>query len=175
MPYRLPRRSRSAGPPANFSAGESQELDLRRVAMGASLLGMVSMGLVALFQSGAIRHLPDPPVDGFDSDHVNAPARSSLWGVPDGFCKFTAHVIMLVFAAAWTADRAERRPWLPFLAAGFAVGQAITAGWAVCRMPKVHKAWCGYRLADAVAHFVTAVAMLPAVTRALCRCMRRCR
>jgi hypothetical protein len=169
----LPRRARTGGLAANLGSGESRDLALRRVAIGASLVGMASMALVALFQSGAIRHLPDPPVDGFDADHVNAPERSSLWGVPDGFCKCAAHAIMLALAAAWTADRARRRPWLPFLAAGFALGQAIAAGRALWRMPKVDKAWCGYRLVDAMVHFAMAAIMLPAAMGALCQRMSR--
>ena len=130
------------------------------------------MAAVALFQIGAVRHLPDPPADGFDSDHVNAPERASVWGIPDGFCKFTAHAITLALAGAWTPDRAGRRPWLPFLAAGFALGQAIAAAQAVRRMAKTDEAWCGYRLVDAAVHFVTAAIMAPAPIRALWRCLR---
>lgn len=173
MSCRVLRRSPNVNSPASLCLEESRDLDLRRVAMGASVLGMAGMAAVALFQIGAIRHLPDPPIDGFDSELVNAPDRASVWGVPDGFCKFTAHAVMLVLAAAWTSDRAGRRPWFPFLAAGFALGQAIAAGRAVVRMPKVDKAWCGYRLIDAAVHFVTAVIMVPAAIMTLCRCMRR--
>lgn len=173
MHHNLPGRSWSAGLPTDLYPEESRGLDHRRLAMGASLLGMASMAAVVLFQSGAIRHLPDPPVDGFDSDHVNDPDRASVWGVPDGFCKLSAHAIMLALIAAWTADRAERRPWLPFFAAGFALGQAIAAGRTVWRMPKEDKAWCGYRLVDAVAHFAAAALMLPTVIRTLYRRMRR--
>ena len=171
MAYSVLRRS--ASPPARLRLEESRESDVRGVLMAASLLGMASMATVALFQIGVLRHLPDPPVDGFDSDHVNAPERTSVRGVPDGFRKFTGHAVMLALTAAWTADREARRPWLAFFAAGFALGQAIAAGRAVFRMPKVDKAWCGYRLIDAAVHFVTAAIMVPAAGWALCRRMRR--
>lgn len=44
---------------------------LRRAIIGVSMIGMASMAVIALFQGGLIRHLPDPPIKGFDSDRVN--------------------------------------------------------------------------------------------------------
>jgi hypothetical protein len=39
----------------------------------ALMLGATAaMGVVALYQTGLVRHLPDPPLPGFDSDRVDA-------------------------------------------------------------------------------------------------------
>ena len=174
MPYSLTRRSSRAGVPRRLRQRESRELEFRRIAMGASLLGMASMAAVTLFQLGVVRHLPDPPIDGFDSDRVNAPERASLWGIPDGFYGMTAHAVTLALTAAWTSDQPRRPPWLPLLAAGFALGQAIASGWELWRRPKGNKAWSAYRLVDAAAHVTTAGLMVPAALRRLCRSMLRC-
>lgn len=58
------------------------ELLLRRAIIGASLVGMASMAIIALFQGGFIKHLPDPPIKGFDSDKVNSSDTAYGWGMP---------------------------------------------------------------------------------------------
>lgn len=40
---------------------------LRRALIGTSIVGIASMAIVTLFQSGAVKHLADPPLEGFDS------------------------------------------------------------------------------------------------------------
>lgn len=173
MAHSLFKRSPQADSPATVSSGGPiAGDDVRRAAMGASLLGMASMIAVALYQIGAVRHLPDPPVDGFDADYVNDPERATIWGVPDGFCKLTAHALMLGLTRAVTAEDARRQPWLPLFAAGFALGQAIVAVRGLRRTSERDGAWCGYRLADAAAHVATALLLLPAALRTLCRRMR---
>ncbi len=52
--------------------GNSENLGRRRAIIGLSLLGMGAMTMVSLFQTGVIKHLPDPPIDGFDLDKVNS-------------------------------------------------------------------------------------------------------
>ena len=47
------------------------DLNLRRGVIGLSLVGMAAMTAVTLFQTGVIKHLPDPPIDGFNSDKLN--------------------------------------------------------------------------------------------------------
>ena len=48
------------------------DLRRRRWVLGLSLLGTLAGQIVALFQMGLIRRLPDPPVGPFDSTRVNA-------------------------------------------------------------------------------------------------------
>ena len=53
--------------------GDDPELRRRRWVIGLSVLGTTAGQLVALYQTGIIRHLPDPPSGGlFDSDRVDA-------------------------------------------------------------------------------------------------------
>ena len=56
--------------------GDDPDLRRRRWLVGLSLLGTTAGGLVGLYQTGIIKHLPDPPPRGrsglFDSDRVDA-------------------------------------------------------------------------------------------------------
>jgi hypothetical protein len=58
---------KSQGLRRELQRGKSENLGRRRAVIGLSLVGMAAMTAVALFQTGVIEHLPDPPVDGFDS------------------------------------------------------------------------------------------------------------
>ncbi len=52
--------------------GSDGFLARRRKVAGLALAAAGSMGLVSLYQLGVIKHLPDPPLPGFDSDKVDA-------------------------------------------------------------------------------------------------------
>ena len=67
-----------------LQTGDAPALRWRRAIVGASLVGMGAMGAVSLLQMGVIRHLPDPPLRGFDSDKVNSSDTAYALGVPDG-------------------------------------------------------------------------------------------
>lgn len=153
---------------------ESLELQLRRAAVAVSLVGIASMAAVTLYQTGVLRHLPDPPLDGFDADHVNHPGAAA-WGAPDGFAHLRSHAVNMALAAAGTRDRTAKRPWLPMLAAGYAAAQAITTIQDLSRMPRDHKAWCGYRIVDALANLVTFALTVPEAWRAASATIRRYR
>jgi len=62
--------------PSQLSQQLRQEATLllapRRASTGMVLGAMASMGVVALYQMGLIRHLPDPPLSHFDADRVDA-------------------------------------------------------------------------------------------------------
>lgn len=52
--------------------GRSDDLARRRGIIALSLLGAAIGGVVGAYQTGLLRHLPDPPVGPFDSDRVDA-------------------------------------------------------------------------------------------------------
>ena len=61
----IPRMPGGAPPAAQRSAlreSRAPAVILRRAVVGASLVGMASMAMVALFQTGLKRHLADPPL-----------------------------------------------------------------------------------------------------------------
>src|SRR5215208_995629 len=96
---------------------DSDDLWRRRAIIGLSRIGMGSMAAVTLLQSGVVKHLPDPPIDGFDSDKVNLSGEAFPFGVPDGAIALASFAANLPLAAFGDADRAQTEPLVPVLAA----------------------------------------------------------
>lgn len=133
-----------------------EEMRLRRAIVGVSLAGIAAMGIVTLFQTGIVKHLPDPPIGSFKTDKVNSSHEAYRRGTPDAPIAVTTHAINMVLATLGGRDRARRAPWLPILATLFAVPQAATAAqYLFHQMPKVDKAWCPYCIVDALTMFAT--------------------
>ena len=125
------------------------------------------MTAVSLLQTGILKHLPDPPLPGFDSDRVNLSDTAFKFGVPDGPLGILSAAANIPLAAFGTADRAHTHPWVPLLAAGKAAIDAATAGWYFYQMPAREKAWCGYCIVGAIANWAIFVLALPEAGRAL--------
>jgi len=146
---------------------QTKNLNRRRAIIGLSLLGMGAMTMVSLFQTGVIKHLPDPPIDSFDSDKVNSSDTAYALGVPDGTLSLASLAANIPIAAFGGANRAAEQPVVPILAAGKAIIEAAVAGWYFYQMPAVEKAWCGYCIMGAVANMGIAALSLPEAIEAL--------
>ncbi|WEX09809.1 vitamin K epoxide reductase family protein [Chelativorans sp. AA-79] len=154
----------------SLQENDSRAMDYRRAIVGASLIGIASMAVVTLLQTGIVRHLPDPPTrrPHFDSDKVNSSEEAYSYGMPDGPLAIAMHAMNLVFAAAGPPDRFRWRPWLPLAAAFASAAQAaIAAKYLFYQMPKVDKAWCPYCIVDALTHFATFALTLPELARVM--------
>ena len=146
---------------------QTKSLRRRRAIIGLSLLGMGAMTMVSLFQTGVIKHLPDPPIDGFDSDKVNSSETAYALGVPDGTLSLASLAANIPLAAFGGENRAEEQPIVPILAAGKAVVEALVAGWYFYQMVAVEKTLCGYCITGALANMGIAVLSLPEAIEAL--------
>ena len=147
----------------------SPEMRNRRGIVVLSLVGIAAMGIVSLLQTGTVKHLPDPPTKKprFDSDKVNSSREAYSYGMPDGPLTIAVHGLNLALAAAGPPNRWKKRPWLPLLAAGLAIPQAlIAAKYLFYQMPKVDKAWCPYCVTDALTLFGTVALTLPEAAKA---------
>jgi len=147
------------------SAGD--DLRRRRAIVVLSLVGMAALGTVSLFQTGVIEHLPDPPIPGFDSDKVNSSDTAYALGVPDGTLSVASLAANLPLAAFGGADRAQKQPLVPLLAAGKAMTEAVVSAWYFAQMPLKEKAWCGYCILGALANVGIAALSLPEAKTAL--------
>ncbi|MGQ0650757.1 MAG: vitamin K epoxide reductase family protein [Betaproteobacteria bacterium] len=126
---------------------------LRRAIVGGSLIGIACMAITTLFQTGMVRHLPDPPIEGFDSDKVNASDLAYGWGMPDSPLSIGSHAAAIALAGAGGADRADSKPLLPLAATAAAVPAALTAArYLFHDMPVREKGWCPYCIVDALTH-----------------------
>lgn len=149
---------------------DDREMAYRRGVVMVSLLGIASMGLVSLFQTGTIKRLPDPPVrkPHFDSEKDNGSDEAYSYGMPDAPLTVVMQALNLAIASAGPAGRVQNRPWLAFLATATAsVQTAMAAKYLFYQMPKVDKAWCPYCVFDALTHFATLALTLPETRKAV--------
>jgi len=143
------------------------DLNVRRAVIGLSLVGIAAMTAVTLFQTGVIKHLPDPPIDGFDSDKVNSSDTAYALGVPDGALSLASLAANIPLAAFGGKNRAEETPLIPIAAAAKATVEAAVAGWYFYQMPTKEKAWCGYCIVGAMTNWGIAALTLIEAKRAL--------
>jgi uncharacterized membrane protein len=127
----------------------SSNIKIRRAIIGLSLVGMGAMAAVSLFQTGVVKHLPDPPLPGFDSDKVNSSETAYAVGVPDGTLALVGFAANLPLAAFGGENRAETMSFVPIVAAAKASVEAAVSGWYFYQMPAVEKKWCAYCIVGA--------------------------
>lgn len=154
---------------------ESTDSDMRRRRgiVIASLAGMGSMAAVSLLQTGVVKHLPDPPLAGFDSDKVNSSRTAYALGTPDGTLSLAGLAMNVPLAGFGGVSRAERTPYVPIAAAVKSGVEAIAAGWYFYQMPAKEKKWCAYCIAGAIANFTVFALTLPEAVRAFRRLRAR--
>lgn len=147
---------------------ESNEsgVNLRRAVIGLSLLGIGAMTAVTLFQTGIVKHLPDPPIDSFDSDKVNSSETAYALGVPDGALSLASLAANIPLAAYGGENRAETMPLVPIVIAAKTTVEAAVAGWYFYQMPTKEKAWCGYCIVGALTNWSIAALTLIEAKRA---------
>ncbi len=138
----------------------------RRAIVLTSLFGMTSMAIVSLLQTGVVQHLPDPPLDSFDSDKVNSSDTAYALGAPDGTLSLAGFAINLPLAAFGGASRAARTPYVPIAAAVKSGIEAVAAAWYFYQMPSKEKKWCAYCIAGAAANFTVFALTLPEAIKA---------
>ncbi|MBI1733548.1 MAG: vitamin K epoxide reductase family protein [Candidatus Rokubacteria bacterium] len=159
-----------AGLRAELQHSTAPSLRRRRAIVGISLVGMAAMAGVLLLQAGIVRHLPDPPLSGFDSDRVNSSDLAYGLGVPDGAVSLASLAMNVPAALLGGADRAERHPLVPLAVGMKAAIEAVVSAWYFDQMPARAKAWCGYCIVGALASFaVFGLAMPEALAAARAR------
>lgn len=86
--------------------GSGSALARRRGVAGLALLSAGSMGVIALYQLGLIKHLPDPPAPGVDSEAVvGSDEAYARLDVPDAVLGLASYAVTLGLATAGGADR----------------------------------------------------------------------
>lgn len=94
--------------------GNTPDLNRRRWVIGLSMVGVTMGQIVALYQTGILRRLPDPPLPVFDSDRVDASDYAyKRLRTPDAFLMVINYGLTALLAGADGQDRARRNPALP--------------------------------------------------------------
>ncbi|MGH9653415.1 MAG: vitamin K epoxide reductase family protein [Bryobacteraceae bacterium] len=91
--------------------GHGPFLKRRRAIAGLSIFSCTVLGGVALFQIGVFKHLPGPPLPGFDPEQVHgSPEAYRYFGIPDAFLGMASYAVTACLAAMGANDRAR---WIP--------------------------------------------------------------
>jgi len=147
---------------------DNEYLRRRRTVVGLSLVAVGSMGLIALYQMGIIKHLPEPPLPRLDADKVDAsPEAYSRFSMPDGFLGLGSYAMTMGLAAMGGQDRARTDPWIPLaLAAKVAFDTSQAVRLTVDQATK-EKAFCSWCLLSALATFATVPFVIPEARAAI--------
>lgn len=146
---------------------ESPRLARRRGIIGLTFLASACMELVGLFQTGVLRHLPEPPLPRLDADEVDASEEAySMLRTPDGFLGLGSYSVTATLAAMGPEDRARSTPWVPLALAGKTVVDALQAARLTWDQHDKHRAYCFWCLTAAAATFATMPLALPEAVEA---------
>lgn len=140
----------------------------RRAIVALSLTAAASIGVVSLYQTGIIGHVPEPPMPGFDADKVDASDEAySYVSTPDSLLGLTSYAATAVLAAMGGEDRARTRPWIPVAMAGKVLADSAVAAGLTWDQWAKHKAFCIYCLIASACTFGMLPLMVPEVRHAL--------
>lgn len=134
--------------------GSGDFLEERRGVIALSLAAIGCMGLIALYQTGIIRRLPDLPLPLMDADKVDASDEAyAKLQTPDAFIGLGSYAVTMGLAAMGGKKRAQEQPWIPLALAVKAGADALQAAKLSCDQWARHKAFCIWCLGAAAATF----------------------
>jgi uncharacterized membrane protein len=146
---------------------KSADLRRRRSIFGLSLAAAGSMGFIALYQLGLIRHLPDPPLPKMNADRVDASAEAyERFQMPDAVLGFGSYAATMALAAMGGTRRARKTPWIPLALAAKIAFDAANAGKLSIDQWTKHRAFCFWCLLAAAATFATVPLVVPEAVEA---------
>jgi hypothetical protein len=150
--------------------GSDWTLRRRRTVAGLSLVTLSSLGLVALYQLGMLKRLPEPPLPGLDAAKVNGSLEAyRTLAAPDAVLGLGSYAVTLGLAAMGGQHRAKSRPWISLALAAKAAVDVMQAA-KLTRSSWVHyRAFSLYSLTAAAATFVTLPLVLPEAAAAFRR------
>lgn len=142
--------------------GTGRFLGHRRGVVVLSLAAVGSLGVVALYQMGIIRCVPEPPLPYLDADKVDAaPEAYEVLSMPDAVLGVGSYALTMALAAAGGEAWAQERPWIPLALATKVAFDAFEAGKLTREQWTEHQAFCLWCLIAAGASFATAPLVIP--------------
>jgi hypothetical protein len=148
--------------------GTGPHLARRRWVVGLSALSATMGQLVTLYQTGVLRHLPDPPVGPFATDRVDAaPYAYARLRSPDGPIMVLSYALTAWLAAAGEPERPRTLPLLPLALAAKTLGDALTALELAREEWRDERALCAYCQVATLASLASVALALPEARSAL--------
>lgn len=140
----------------------------RRRVVALSLTSAACMGVIALYQIGATKHVPEPPLPLLDADKVDASKEAyEKLSVGDAFIGFVSYGVTMLLAAAGGPRRHVSHPWLPRALAVKAAFDALQAAKLTVDQWTKHRAFCSWCLTAAGATFAVIPAVIPELRASL--------
>lgn len=142
--------------------GADGYLPHRRRVAALSLAATGALGVVSLYQTGLLKHVPEPRLQIFDADKVDASGEAyRMFSMPDAILGMLSSVGTAALATIGTKDRFAERPWVPLLLAAKA---GMDAAWGIVltlEQGTKHKRFCSWCLTAAAASLATFPAAVP--------------
>lgn len=181
----MSRRSHPAGPPAKairgspggvgrrtsaaaeavsdaLRRGDTPFLRRRRRVGGLSLVAMGSLGVVAAYQMGLLRRVPEPPLPFLDADRVDAAGEAyQLLKTPDASLGLASAAVTLALAGMGPDKRAEQQPLIPLALAGKAILDAAYGVFLTLEQGTKHRRFCSWCVLAAATNVATVPQVLP--------------
>jgi uncharacterized membrane protein len=154
--------------------GTGDFLEQRRRIAGLSSLASFALGVVALYQFGLLRHVPEPRLRVFDADAVDASGEAyQQLKTPDAALGLLSAATTLVLAGLGDRHRAHRAPWIPLLLAAKTAGDAAGGLLLTAEQLTRHRKLCSWCTLAALAQVATLPLALPEARAALRRLRHR--
>jgi uncharacterized membrane protein len=140
----------------------------RRAIIGLSLLNIGCTAVIAMYQTGLLRRLPDPPQLAFDSERVNGSIEAySMLQTPDAILGLGSYAATLGLAAMGGADRRRVQPFLPLALAAKAAADVCVAGKLLSDEVTRIRAICSLCLITSLSTVVIAALTIPEARAAM--------
>ena len=147
--------------------GQAPEMKARRWIAGLSLLGVGMAQIVSLYQVGIVKHLPDPPLDVFDSDQVDASDYAyKRFLTADGFLMLMSYATTAWLASMGGEKRSQTHPLLSLLMGAKIALDLVSAAELGREEWNDNKKLCPYCQTATVASLVSLVLAWPEVRSA---------
>jgi hypothetical protein len=132
------------------------------VTVSLTLVGTGSLAVTALYQTGVLKRLPEPPIAGLDAEKVNGSAEAyQILNTPDALLGLGSYAATLGLESLGSRDRAMTQPWIPLALAAKCVFDVLQAA-RLTRMSWVRfRAFSFYSLVTVLATFLTLPAVQP--------------
>lgn len=144
-----------------------EDLQQRRKVLKLSALGMVDFAFISLYQSGAIKRLPELPLKVFDSNKVNAAPDAYQMGAPDGTISAWLYATNMVLATVGGTEASGRKPIHDVLLGSAVAANAAGAIYYIGDMAFKQKKICPYCIAGAAINIASAVIIAPTIFKAI--------
>lgn len=154
--------------------GASDLLDRRRRVAALSLLAGGAMGVVAAYQNGLIRRLPEPPLPLLDAEKVDASGEAyAMLRTPDASLGLLSYASTLVLAGMGSRNRFRETPIIPLALAGKVVVDALGGLYLTAEQATKHRRFCSWCLTASVASLAMVPQVIPEAKLAVDRLRRR--